>query len=54
MRFGGIYDGCSANGWHVVTRRPDGELESLAGPFETPNAAAVEYAEMVAQRRKDN
>lgn len=45
----GKYDGASANGWHVVLRRDDGELESLSGPWETPNEAATEYARLVAR-----
>lgn len=34
QRYGGTYDGSSANGWFVVVRPGGGDLEAVAGPFQ--------------------
>ena len=46
-RVGGQFDGCTPNGWHVMLRRDDGELESLYGPVDNPNDACVALVKLI-------
>jgi len=41
------FDGADSTGWHVTLRDEDGELESLAGPFQMWSEAMARYRDLM-------